>query len=420
MPVGALTVTGTGDLARSDFTYDPEFMYGEHGFDLAPRVRRADGEHSTRHLPFFIEDAVPDRWGEHLLRRQAQQHDPLRNLDRFDCIIGANDFARQGALRIANPNRDWIAAGGVPAHIELEALLDAADQVVADDDSFAAFATLLETGKSALGGARPKASVVDPDNRLWMAKFPQAGDRHDVPLWEKATLRVSREVGIDVPESKLLPVCGRNVLVVRRFDRQGGRRVPYQSVRTLLNNPDDGSRPPDHVQIATAVRAATGIDQRQYLRRVIFSIFVNNTHDHLRNTGLLRIGDEWRLAPAFDVNPEPDAGKPRHTSVAGGNQAGTAAAGLQRLAAASAAGRDLAEEVDRLSGVGSRLVEVAEELDAPSKELGRFSQALSVVRGAALAAAIQTAPARSGAARRRRRANPATDAPIDQTRQSND
>ncbi len=99
-----------------------------------------------------------------------------------------------------------------------------------------------------------------------------------LPLWEEAVLRVSREVGIEVPESKLLPVCGRNVLVVRRFDRMKGHRVPYQSVRTLLNKPDDGSRPPDHVQIATAVRAQPPeFDQRQYLRRVIFSIFVKTT-----------------------------------------------------------------------------------------------------------------------------------------------
>lgn len=400
-PVGALTVTGSGDLARSDFAYDPEFMFGEHGFDLSPRVRRADGEHSTRHLPFFIEDAGPDRWGAHLLRREATQADPLRYLDAFDCILGANDFARQGAVRIATPQGEWLTAGGVPAHVELGTLLDAADQVVADGDSFAAFATLLATGTSALGGARPKAAVVMPDESLWMAKFPQAGDRQDVPLWEEAILRASREFGIDVPESRLLPVCGRNVLLVRRFDRQDGRRIPYQSARTLLNNPDDGSRPPDHVQVATAVRAATGTDQLQYLRRTIFSIFVNNTDDHLRNIGLLRTGDAWHLAPAFDVNPEPEAGKPRHTSVAGGRQAGTAAAGLVRLAAVSGAVGDLAEEIDRLSGAGSRLVELAEDLGAESKELGRFSQALSVVREAVMSAAsefaLEVRPSRRGA-----------------------
>lgn len=400
IPVGTLDLIGSGDLARSEFYYDTDFMYGEHGFDLAPNARRADGEHSTRHLPFFLEDAGPDRWGEHLLQRQARDTDPMRYLDRFDLIAGASDFARQGALRLATPEGEWLTAGGVPAHVELGALLTAADRVGADDDSFQAFATLLETGTSALGGARPKAAVLGPDGGLWMAKFPQLGDRHDVPLWEEANLRVSRESGIDVPESKLLPVFGRNVLLVRRFDREQGHRIPYQSARTLLGNPDDGSRPPDHVQIATALRAATGVDQRLYLRRTILSIMVNNTDDHLRNIGLLRRGGEWRLAPAFDVNPEPDAGKPRHTSVAGGSQANSAAAGLHRLAAVSGAEHDLADEVDQLSGAGARVVEVAEELGATSRDLGRFSQALSVVRAAVLSSINQPAPRRPGTPRR--------------------
>ncbi|MBK8461428.1 MAG: type II toxin-antitoxin system HipA family toxin [Micropruina sp.] len=310
---GTITVSGYGDRAVTDFKYDPAYMYNPDSFDLAPSVRRIVGEYTTRQLPFFLQDAGPDRWGTHLIQRSFEAHRVGRNPDDLDCVVAASDRARQGALRLSDDDGNWVGDDEIPIHTELVDLLEAADQVAAHTDSWDAYAALLRTGTSALGGARAKASVTAEDGQLWIAKFPMEADRWDIPVWEKTALDLAERAGFTVPQTRLVQVAGRNVLMLKRFDRDGATRIPYLSMRTLLNNPDDGGRAPDYRDIATSLRHFGGEDLPDLYRRAAFGVLINNTDDHLRNHGLLRIDGTWRLAPMFDVNPEQETGRERHT-----------------------------------------------------------------------------------------------------------
>ncbi|AQP52325.1 hypothetical protein BW733_17330 [Tessaracoccus flavescens] len=316
--MGTLSVRGFGDSANSLFTYDPAFMYEGYGFDLAPRVPHGDtGEFRFPGLPLFLEDAGPDRWGRRLLFRAAQARDPHAHLDDLDYISGASDHARQGALRLIDPSTGEVLGGqDVPASLTLQELLEAADQVSDDVESFGPYAKLLSTNTSALGGARPKASIV-ADRTLQMAKFPMREDRRNVPAWEQTALDLAGQAGIDRPVSHLVEMGHRSVLLLERFDRSDDGRIPYMSFRTLMDNPDDGRRPPDYARIASVLRRYTDAGLEDLYRRVVFGVLLNNTDDHLRNLGLLRDGGGWQLAPMFDVNPEPELGRPRHTAIAG-------------------------------------------------------------------------------------------------------
>lgn len=134
---GELMVHGFQDRATSDFWYDPGYMYAPDGFDLAPAVRRKDGEFATRGLPLFIQDAGPDRWGAHLVERAFQQDQVGRYPDELDYVLAASNPTRQGALRFRDQNGQWLGDDRVPAQVELADLLAAADEVAADTDDVA-------------------------------------------------------------------------------------------------------------------------------------------------------------------------------------------------------------------------------------------------------------------------------------------
>lgn len=383
MLAGTITVHGYGDRAVTDFTYDPLYMYDPTTFDLAPTLRRAVGEYTVRQLPFFLQDAGPDRWGAHLVQRAFEARRAGRKPDDLDCVAAASDFARQGALRLQDESGQWVGNDEMPVHTALADLITAADAVADDTDAFQAYAALLRTGTSALGGARAKASVTDDDRQLWIAKFPMADDRWDVPVWEKTALDLAGHAGIDVPDTRLVKVAGRNVLMLRRFDRDGDTRIPYLTMRTLLNNPDDGGRVPDYRDIATALRHFAGADLAALYRRVAFGALLNNTDDHLRNLGLLRRDDRWRLAPAFDLNPEPEVGKERHTGIVGRFTHLHVVDGLLDLARYCGVDRKTAlADVEQLLQVAGTWEQVATENGATGQDLARFNRHLPVIQQA--------------------------------------
>nr|WP_232530908.1 HipA domain-containing protein [Microlunatus antarcticus] len=166
-----------------------------------------------------------------------------------------------------------------------------------------------------MGGARPKASVRDGD-RLSIAKFPHRSDAWDVMAWEKTALDLARGCGIDVPASRLVGVGQRNVLLLDRFDRRGATRVGYISAMTLLQSSD--GVPADYLELAEALAehgSAVVADLGRLWRRIAFMLVINNVDDHLRNHGFLRTASGWTLSPAFDLNPDPDPGAARVTTV---------------------------------------------------------------------------------------------------------
>jgi serine/threonine-protein kinase HipA len=189
-------------------------------------------------------------------------------------------------------------------------LLTIAERAESDSAGYEDLERLLRAGSS-LGGARPKAHVVDSNGRIAIAKFPSASsDTWDVMAWEKVALDLARDAGIKVSDSQLIRVADRNVLVVDRFDRQGATRIGYASAMTMMEASDGDQR--SYLEIASVIEerspAATA-DLRQLWRRMAFSILISNTDDHLRNHGFLHErGDSWALSPAFDLNPNPGPG----------------------------------------------------------------------------------------------------------------
>jgi serine/threonine-protein kinase HipA len=228
-------------------------------------------------------------------------------------LLGVRDDLRQGALRFRDVDGGVFLADeidGVPHLLELPRWLSAADRLERDEASEDELRALLRGGSS-LGGARPKAHVLDAEGRISIAKFPSpANDGWDVIRWESVTLQLAHDSGIRVPDSALHVIDGQPVLVVRRFDRVRDQRVGYVSAMTMLelNDGDRGS----YVEIADVIErfspSATA-DLRQLWRRAAFSVLVSNFDDHLRNHGFLwETSAGWSLSPAFDMNPDPRPG----------------------------------------------------------------------------------------------------------------
>lgn len=232
-----------------------------------------------------------------------------------------SDDTRQGALRFRLQGHDDFvgAASQVPRLISLPQLLRAADEVTSNSDPARAIQQLLDTGTTGLGGARPKASVRLEDGSLAIAKFPYGSDGWDVMAWEATSLDLLASVGIGTPVRRLTRVGDRSVLLLRRFDRTAtGHRVGYISTMTALGAADGDHR--DYSEIAEAIRDLSRSPKRDHYElfdRVVASVALGNTDDHLRNHGFLMSRGSWSLSPAFDVNPNPDPWRPRSTSVMG-------------------------------------------------------------------------------------------------------
>jgi serine/threonine-protein kinase HipA len=196
--------------------------------------------------------------------------------------------------------------------VRLSALLNAALRITADGGSDEDLKLLLAPGSS-LGGSRPKASVFDRDGSLAIAKFPQHGDLIPVNRWEAVALTLAAKAGISTPQWRIEDVAKRAVLLLRRFDRVGPQRIPFLSAMSLLDAEDNEQR--SYLEIADALRQYGARPEQhcaQLWRRIVFSILIANTDDHLRNHGFLYdAAGGWRLAPAYDLNPVPLDIKPR-------------------------------------------------------------------------------------------------------------
>ncbi len=201
----------------------------------------------------------------------------------------------------------------IPPLVRLGTLLSAATRVIDDKESDNDLRLLLAPGAS-LGGARPKASVVDRNDHLLIAKFPSPNDDWPVPRWEATAMALARAAGIRVPPSELHEVNGRPVFVMRRFDRdEAKQRLPFISAMTALGASDGDIR--SYIELLDLLRqdgVAPDQDAAELWRRMVFNVLISNTDDHLRNHGYLREPGGWRLAPAYDLNPMPVDVKPRH------------------------------------------------------------------------------------------------------------
>ncbi len=323
---GTLWVHDRGGQTAT-FRYADSYLASLDSYDLDPALPKSSGVFHTppgKAIFSAFADSAPDRWGENLMRREERERARSagvtpRTLGKADFLLGVRDDARQGAIRFRRPgSTEYYSAHehAVPRLIELPRLLHAIDHLHSEGTLDRDLKDLIAAGSS-LGGARPKAAVTDTSGRLAIAKFPRTGsDEWDVEGWEEVTLRLARRSGIDVADSKLVKVAGRNVLIVDRFDRRGGRRTGFASALTMLEATDGEQH--SYLEIADIIERHSprpDADLPELYRRIVFSVLTANTDDHLRNHAFLRTGRGWALSPAYDLNPSPDSANRLSTAI---------------------------------------------------------------------------------------------------------
>ena len=388
--VGRLWARLRKDRESVTFEYDKSWLAHTERFSLEPALKLGPGPfHATSAKPLFsaIGDSAPDRWGRVLMRRAERrraehERQAPRSLREIDYLLTVDDEARQGALRFAEREGGPFLAGHgpvkIPPLVELSRLLSAAEHVLSDTDTDEDLRMLLAPGSS-LGGARPKASVRDRDGQLAIAKFPSKGDEVNTVLWEAVALTLAAKAGIVVPTWRLEAVVGKPVLLLRRFDRERGLRIPFLSAMSMLDANDN--EPRSYLEFVDVLRqhgAAPKEDMHALWRRIVFSILISNTDDHLRNHGFLWAGPSgWRLSPAYDLNPVPTDIKPRVLSTTIDLDNGTASL---KLALEVASYFELGEaEAHRIAGQTGQAVATwrkqAAKLGLTPTEIGRMASA---------------------------------------------
>lgn len=324
--VGILWFHIRGNRETASFEYDKKWLEHPEKFALEPALKLTEGAfHTKQGIRIFgsIGDSAPDRWGRVLMRRaevfksESQHRTPSTLLEK-DYLLGVNDEARQGALRfsIFPDGHRYLAEkhnASIPPLIELSKLLSATERFIADNESAKDLQLLLAPGSS-LGGARPKASVRDKDGSLAIAKFPRKDDEFNIVLWEAVVLTLAKKAGIKIPEYRIETILKKPVLIIKRFDRNNGERIPFLSAMSMLDARDNEQH--SYLEIVYALAqngAAPEEDMAELWRRIVFTIMVSNTDDHLRNHGFLYERYKgWRLSPAYDINPTPISIAPRN------------------------------------------------------------------------------------------------------------
>jgi len=320
--VGRMHFASDGRRQHSQFEYAPEWVSESDAFALSPGLPLREGNHfsssgrdDTRSaLPGCFADAAPDSWGRALMTRALGN-----GLSEFDYLVLSDDQMRQGALRFLNEDMEPLSelAPPVPRLVDLEHLRNLAQRFERDPGGAEEEARDLAGVAGSLGGARPKANV-SGDGHLWIAKFTSERDTKPVERVEVATLNLAARCGLNAAHGILeLKGSDQPIALVRRFDRRGLTRIPYISARTALDW--KGNDPGNYTDIADIIRQISSNsagDLRELWRRIVFTILVSNSDDHLKNHGFIYSGsDRWRLSPAFDINPSPNRHRVLETAI---------------------------------------------------------------------------------------------------------
>jgi serine/threonine-protein kinase HipA len=331
-PMGQLTATPARGKEVFAFEYDKAWLSTASRQELDPSMAlHAGPQYPAKNRASFgvFLDSSPDRWGRVLMRRREAQLARAegraeRRLLESDYLLGVHDGHRMGALRYRMGGRflddsDDLASPPWTSLRELEhASLELERQGVEDDPDYGRWLRMLIAPGGSLGGARPKASVRDERERLWIAKFPSRDDQDDIGAWECVVHDLAAQAGVVVPEAQMRRVGsssggGRrhHTFLSRRFDRAtGGGRLHFASAMTLTGRVDgeggdDGVSYLELADFLMRLGSSTSADLEQLWRRIVFFICVSNTDDHLRNHGFMLEPMGWALAPAYDMNPDP-------------------------------------------------------------------------------------------------------------------
>ncbi len=329
--VGTLYFDAVGSRERSAFSYDDSWLKAVDRFALepglplvaGPQFHKKSKEGSVFHSAFA--DTEPDGWAKRVIlrdhakrrqetRRTGQEPDAVR-LNAVDFLLAVDDSSRVGALRFKDEKGEFCRPIEAdrrtsPPLIELNRLLAATRAVETENETDADLAYLRGRGTS-LGGMRPKCTIIDEDGRLAIGKFASVNDERPVTKGEVLAMRLAKAAGIHAAETRLIESDGIPVALIRRFDRpDDGKRLPYISAATLLGAETGDSQEHFYTEIVDAIRihgADARNDIEELWRRIAFSVLITNVDDHLHNHGFLHANHgQWRLAPAFDINPFPE------------------------------------------------------------------------------------------------------------------
>jgi serine/threonine-protein kinase HipA len=329
--IGTLHYDGVGTRERSAFAYDETWLGAADRFALEPGLPLVAGPQYHRKVPNVsvfhgaFADTEPDGWAKKvILRDHAKRRQEARRvgnepksvqLQTIDFLLAVDDTSRVGALRFQDEDGAFCRSTEsgrrtAPPLIELSQLMTATRAVETETETAADLAYLRGRGTS-LGGMRPKCTVVDDGGRLAIGKFPSVNDERAVTKGEVLAMQLASASGLQVAETRLVDSDGVQVALIRRFDRTAsGGRIPYVSAATLLGADPAGSQEHFYTEIVDALRvngATPQLDIEELWRRIAFSVLITNVDDHLHNHGFLHINrGQWRLAPAFDINPFPD------------------------------------------------------------------------------------------------------------------
>lgn len=324
--IGRLTYERLRGNGTYGFGFDNDWLKNHSDILISEEVGNFSGFQYSQeeHVFGFVSDTLPDRWGRRLLERKEQteaieEKRPKRTLYSYDYLVGIDDFLRMGALRLKkDPDGEFLNSDSrliVPPLTSIKELTIAAQEYEKSDEANELpeekwIRQLAHPGTS-LGGARPKANVVDENNHLWIAKFPSRKDVYDMALWEHLCHLLAKEAGINVAETNLIPAGndGYHALLSKRFDRtDDGKRIHFASAMTMTGLTDGDNHETGHGYLDIVdfiIKGCCDVDENlsELYRRVAFNICVGNSDDHFRNHGFLLTKKGWTLSPAYDLNP---------------------------------------------------------------------------------------------------------------------
>jgi len=308
------------------FQYSREWLKNHSDILLGDDINNYPGMQYTqpgKDIFGCFSDALPDRWGRMLLNRREQilaneENRPARKLSSFDHIMGIDDFSRMGGFRFkTDPNGAFINQHStlrIPPLTSLRELLQASLEIEQSEEKNELpdkkwINQLLQPGSS-LGGARPKASIIDENKKLYIAKFPSRNDNYDIGLWENFAHQLAQKAGINVAVTHVVPGGEKyHTLLSERFDRtKEAKRIHFASAMTMLGRSDGDNYTNGYGYLDIVdfiLKGCTRVEDnlRELYRRVAFNICIGNTDDHFRNHGFLLVAKGWTLSPAYDINP---------------------------------------------------------------------------------------------------------------------
>lgn len=320
--IGILSVQQSKGRRAFSFAYDQNWINSTEQLLLDPDIAWFGGPqypNGKGNFGVFL-DSMPDTWGRNLMKRRVvQQTNTFKKtipvLHEIDFLLGVHDFCRMGALRFKlDPNGPFVdnnTRSPIPPWATIRELQYAAEVIESNEDSEEAkkWLNILLAPGSSLGGARPKANIIDENNHLWIAKFPSKRDTIDKGAWEYLVYLLAKNAVIDMSECSIEKVAGKyRTFFTKRFDREKQQRIHFASAMTMTGKNEELIRDdmPSYLEIAEFIQFNSCMvekDLEQLWRRIVFNIMVSNTDDHLRNHGFILSSKGWRLSPAFDLNP---------------------------------------------------------------------------------------------------------------------